>query len=311
MKRRQVLSSLTAGTAGAALAACGSSNASDDRKPTFVFVHGAWHGAWCWAEIVHRLSKLGYPAVALDLPGHGTLARFPVAYHSTPPSPAALATERSPLASITLNDFRTTVADAINGLVANGSGRVILVGHSAGGIVLNAIGEAMPDAIRRMIYLTAFVPVRHSNLTDYIGEPALSTSLTSTLFAADPMAVGALRINFNSTDPAYIARVRAAFYGDADDGTFAAVGNLCTPDEPLQPSATSAAVTAARWGRVSRAYIRCTNDRSLTIAMADQMIADADALTPQNPFIQRTLVSDHSPFVTQPQALVDALVSLV
>ena len=30
-------------------------------KPTFLLVHGTWHGAWCWSEMTTRLAKAGYP----------------------------------------------------------------------------------------------------------------------------------------------------------------------------------------------------------------------------------------------------------
>jgi pimeloyl-ACP methyl ester carboxylesterase len=36
---------------------------------TFVFVHGAWHGSWCWAKIVFRLQRAGHNAIVVDLPG--------------------------------------------------------------------------------------------------------------------------------------------------------------------------------------------------------------------------------------------------
>ena len=37
-------------------------------RPTFVLVHGAWHGAWCWDEVAARLRADGAPVVAVDLP---------------------------------------------------------------------------------------------------------------------------------------------------------------------------------------------------------------------------------------------------
>ena len=36
-----------------------------------VLVHGAWHGAWCWAPVVDLLRAEGVDVVAVDLPGHG------------------------------------------------------------------------------------------------------------------------------------------------------------------------------------------------------------------------------------------------
>ena len=67
MQRRHILSQFSIGVAGAALAACSGGEAEESRTPTFVFVHGAWHGAWCWAEVMRRLALRGYPSIALDL----------------------------------------------------------------------------------------------------------------------------------------------------------------------------------------------------------------------------------------------------
>lgn len=34
----------------------------------FVLVHGAWHGAWCFTEVVRELEARGHAAAAVDLP---------------------------------------------------------------------------------------------------------------------------------------------------------------------------------------------------------------------------------------------------
>lgn len=46
--------------------------ASDRPRPPLLFVHGAWHGAWCWQEnFLPYFADRGYDAHALDLRGHG------------------------------------------------------------------------------------------------------------------------------------------------------------------------------------------------------------------------------------------------
>ncbi len=40
---------------------------------TFVLVHGAWHGGWCWEKVVPLLEKAGHEVVVVDLPGPGTI----------------------------------------------------------------------------------------------------------------------------------------------------------------------------------------------------------------------------------------------
>ncbi|HSW06222.1 alpha/beta hydrolase [Aquabacterium sp.] len=309
MQRRDFVGRVTAATAGAALAACGDGQADTAAKPTFVFVHGAWHGGWCWSEVVRLLAEQGYPSVALDLPGHGLTARFPVAYLAQPQDTAALATQASPLAALTLTDYRDHALRVIRGLVGGGSGPVILVGHSLGGATLSAVAEAEPALVRRLVYLTAFVPVALPTVLQYLLRPDFAGSEVPPLFVADPAAVGASRINHASADTAYVARARSAFYHDVSDEAFAAVAHLLTPDEPIQAFTTPVGATAARWGSVPRTFIRCTGDRAIPIAVQDKMIAEADALTPNNRFVQQTLTTSHSPFVSSPAPLVSALIA--
>lgn len=311
MQRRHLLGQVPAAVLGAALAACGGGNASDKSQPgpTFVFIHGAWHGAWCWNPVVQALAARGHASVALDLPGHGMEARVPASYRTQ--DLAALANEASPLAALTLADYRARVVAAVEGLQAAGSGPLILVGHSLGGATLSLVGEAVPDLIHRLVYLTAFCPVQLDSVLAYLEAPSFATSEVPALFAADPAAAGCLRINHDATDAAYVASCKSAFYADVDDAAFGAVANLLTPDEPMNAFTDKVVPTAARWGRVPRAYIRCSEDRAFPPAAQDQMIAEADALTPQNKFVQRTLVTSHSPFLSNPAALADALVSLI
>jgi pimeloyl-ACP methyl ester carboxylesterase len=88
MQRRSFIGRVAAGTTAAAAALAASTPAQADGRrggrATFVFVHGAWHGGWCWSEVVRLLSERGHRAVALDLPGHGITARLPQAYLQQP-----------------------------------------------------------------------------------------------------------------------------------------------------------------------------------------------------------------------------------
>ena len=310
MDRRNFASHVSAAVAGVALSACGGGNAASPGKPTFVFVHGAWHGGWCWSEVVRLLAEQGYGSVALDLPGHGMTARLPASYTRKPQDLAALGTEASPLASLTLNDYRDHTLRVIRGLVAAGSGPVILVGHSLGGATLSAVAQSDPALVRRLVYLTAFVPVAFPSVLQYLQQPDFEASEVPPLFVADPGVTGAARINHDAADTSYVARLKSAFYHDLPDAAFTAMGNLLTPDEPIGAFATPVNATAERWGGVPRAFIRCTGDRAIPIAVQDKMIAQADALTPSNPFVQKTLATSHSPFASAPADLVATLVSL-
>ena len=253
------------------------------------------------------LAERGFPSIALDLPGHGITARFPQAYLQQPQNPAALASEVSPLAALTLNDYRDHTLKLLRGLDED---RVVLVGHSLGGATLSAVGEAAPQLLKRLVYLTAFVPVTFNNVISYLQQPNFASSEVPPLFAADPGVVACARINHNSADPAYVAAGKSAFYGDVPTPAFQALANLLTPDEPIQAFTTPVVVTPQRWGRIPRTFIRCTEDRAIPIIVQDQMIHDADQFTPHNRFAQKTLHTSHSAFASAPQALADVLIEL-
>ncbi|MFG2832412.1 hypothetical protein ACGFWI_33970 [Streptomyces sp. NPDC048434] len=59
---------------------------------------------------------------------------------------------------------------------------------------------------------------------------------------------------------------------------------------------------ADTWGTIARTYIRLTDDRSLPVAMQDRLVAEADALTPDNPFDVHTLATSHVGYFPPPNA---------
>ena len=67
--------------------------------------------------------------------------------------------------------------------------------------------------------------------------------------------------------------------------------------EPLKPLVTPLRVTMERFGRIPRAYIECSQDRTITLGAQRRM----QAALPCDPVL--TLASDHSPFFSQPTAL--------
>ncbi len=99
---------------------------------TYVLVHGAWHGGWCWSKLVPLLEATRHRAIALDLPGHGN--------------------DKTPLAELSLDRYVACVSTAIGTI----DEPVVLVGHSLGGTVISQTAEMHPDRILKLIYLCAF-----------------------------------------------------------------------------------------------------------------------------------------------------------
>ena len=74
--------------------------------------------------------------------------------------------------------------------------------------------------------------------------------------------------------------------------------------EPLKPLVTPLRISAERFGRVPRAYIETTLDRVISLESQRRM----QAALPCSPLF--TLNSDHSPFLSQPDALARILISI-
>src|SRR5690348_13536938 len=68
--RRQILrTAAMAALAAPALARATPQRGKAARPATFVFVHGAWHGGWCWQRVTDRLTAHGHRVFAPTLTG--------------------------------------------------------------------------------------------------------------------------------------------------------------------------------------------------------------------------------------------------
>ncbi|MEU6989862.1 alpha/beta fold hydrolase [Streptomyces sp. NPDC046465] len=269
----------------------------------FVLVHGAWHGSWQWAATQRALTGLGSASVAVDLPGHGFDAPLPTGYLL--PGRPGLLTEKSRLADVTMDDCAAAVLDTLRRV--RRYGRVVLVAHSAGGGPASLAAERAPELVDRIVYLSAFVPGGRPRFFDYIGAPENAAARGQGLNLGDPEELGAVRIDPLSPDPAYVEELRQTHYHDTPAHRFDRWRTALSPDLPLAVPATPVILTAARWGRIPRTFLRCAEDRALPTATQDLMIAEADRAMPDEPFTVHTLPGSHSPFAARPQELAEAL----
>src|ERR1700720_5033431 len=102
---------IAAPTVGAGAAALGGAPAAAQAGKTFVLVHGAWHGGWCWRRVADLLEKKGHKVFTPTLTGLG---------------------ERSHLIDAKIN-LATHVTDIVNVIKWEGLREIVLVGHSYGG----------------------------------------------------------------------------------------------------------------------------------------------------------------------------------
>lgn len=279
-------------------------------KPAFLLVHGAWHGAWCFSKLVPYLERAGHVVTARDLPGHGGRARYPNTFRHRTPDEEAFAIESSPIAAVTLADYVSDVMQALDALVGSGNQPVILLGHSMGGIPVTAVGEAAPEKVLKLVYLTAYMPASGVPAIAYSRAPEAQGGKMGAAMKADPARVGALRINPRSMDPAYMANLKRAFADDVCEDEWAVARNLLSPDAPALPFATAIETTRSRWGSIPRAYIKCRGDLAIMPRTQEKFIERADEFTPQNKTEVYELDSSHSPFFSQPEKLAAILLEL-
>lgn len=94
---------------------------SESHTVPLLFVHGAWHAAWCWDEhFLNFFADQGYRALAVSLRGHGN-------------SPTS-----KPLRSCTLADYVDDVASVADSLPT----RPVVIGHSMGGGIVQKYLES-------------------------------------------------------------------------------------------------------------------------------------------------------------------------
>ncbi|HLU56501.1 MAG TPA: alpha/beta fold hydrolase [Pseudonocardia sp.] len=271
-----------------------------------VLVHGAWHSSLHWAATQRALAHHGVPSVAVDLPGHGVGAPVPTGYLQ--PGQPGFTTERSALAGITMDHLADELLDRLADVRPRFE-RVVLVAHSAGGGPASAAVERAPELVDHLVYLSAFLPAGRPRFIDYVDAPE-NAGAVHVPRVGDAGAIGALRINPLSPDPDEVATIHRSFLGDwpADRPNWRL---LLHPDEPIASLTAPVPVTADRWGRIPRSYIRLTDDLALPVVTQDLMIAEADEVTPDRKTEVHSLPGGHSPFLTRPDGLAALLAATV
>lgn len=193
----------------------------------FVLVHGAWHGAWCWRQVVECLGVAGHTAVALDLPGHGT--------------------NETPAAECTFGAYESAVRAAVRASPTP----PVLVGHSVGGIARH-VAQSEPDTIRAVVYLSAVLPPAGATMAD--GVYGLDSDyLDGFVWAPDRSTV---------TMPRNVARTY--LYNACQVAVALEAADRLVP-EPVGPFLVPLDIDIAALRQVPQFYIECLRDRAVPL----------------------------------------------
>jgi pimeloyl-ACP methyl ester carboxylesterase len=239
-------------------------------SPTAILVHGGFEGGWCWARVAEPLRAQGWRVFAPSLTGLG---------------------DRAHLLSPEVG-FQTHVQDILGIIEAEELTNVVLVGHSAGGTVITAVADAVPDKIASLVYLDASLPEPGQSMFDFMGD----TQGVPDLFRSQAAEKGdGWKI------PAGVPFDAAGF--GVEDPEDQAWFNRRMTDHPLAAFADKIPLTGA-WEKVPhKTYLRC---EGFQIAHGEPTIAKVEA----DPSWRSERWPDgHSPHITAPAKVVDAIVT--
>jgi pimeloyl-ACP methyl ester carboxylesterase len=231
----------------------------------FILVHGAMHGAWCWQKVIPYLEGLDHSVLAVDLPGRQGKGK--------------------PGWGLSLQDY---IAD-LTSTVDREQGKVVLVGHSLAGMSIAAVAEKMPHKVERLIFLTAWVSMNGSNMVQ-LGRENTGSDLHR--------ATGASLLHGLITPK--LEAFQEVFCADCSAEDLAWAQSQLVP-ESIRTAFGRVPLSSERFGSVPTSYVRCANDRALTLAQQQRMLESIGCRR------VITLQSSHSPFLSMPQQLAQAL----
>ena len=186
------------------------------RAHTFVLVHGAWHGGWCWRRVADLLRARGHAVFTPTLTGLG---------------------EKSHLMSSSIN-LDTHVNDIVNLFRWERITDAVLVGHSYGGWPISGAIEKLEGKVSSIVYLDAFFPKNGQRGVE-VQLPENRARIEAAVARGEVSRPSPPASSFNIADPADVAWV---------DG-------LLTW-QPLGVSMQPIILTGARERVGKRAYIR-------------------------------------------------------
>ena len=148
----------------------------------FVLIHGAWHGGWCWDGVAGVLKEKGCQVAAPTMPGHHP---------------------EDDRGRISFQDYANKIVEVL----MDQPERVILVGHSSAGFMIQAAAPRIADKLERLVFHNAFILPDQTSQFDLV-PPEVAQGMTAAAEASPDMCVpvdeGFVRNMLMPGDPAEI-----------------------------------------------------------------------------------------------------------
>ena len=194
---------------------------------TFVLIHGAWHGGWCWKRVTPILRAAGHDVYAPSLTGAG---------------------ERKHLLSPSVG-MDTYVSDIVNLVDYEELSDVVLVGHSAAGAAISKAAEAVQGRLKALVYVDSVVLPSGKSMFDVFPPQWV-----------DQMRGAAARDNDGTAAPPEKQMIYSFFGSDCTDDDKAWLLRMATP-QPLKPYEDKIDLSKFYDLDVSKTYIGCTQSQ--------------------------------------------------
>ena len=207
-----------------------------------LLIHGAWQGAWAWDLLIPELESYNFKCYPVDMPGNGNGS------DKTPPEQVSLDLYM---------DFLSRQLDEI-------ANRVIVVGHSSGGIIASQLAENEPDRVSGLIYISGMMLPNGMAYSDIVEE----------LLPEHPEVVGIIPyLNWSSDGETSTIAEGAAqkiLFQDCPLG----IANKAADKlkrHPQRGRAIRPSLTCPRFGLIPRAYIEANLDKSIVLVAQMRM----------------------------------------
>lgn len=149
---------------------------------TFVLVHGAWRGGWIWKRVRNQLEDLGHEVLT--------------------PTSTGLA-DRSHLFSPEV-DLETHIADVLNLIRWEELDDIVLCGHSYAGCIVSGVADRIPEKIRALVYLDAFVLQNGQSLHDTLPPEQRAAQISSLIDGHKVPPIPVEVFNLRGADGAWV-----------------------------------------------------------------------------------------------------------